>query len=222
MKNLLVSAGVAAAILGVGTINAPAQAFSVVLSGGGDTADENIKASIGLADLGDNLRFVVSLLPEDTTGNIGDLRGFFFDIIQDDQAFLDSLSIVNASQSISNVTFKKDNVINLGQDNNLNGRTSKKFDAGFSIGQQGIGGGDDIRSITFELASSSGALNLGLFNKSTRAGVRAQSVGPEGTSREGSAKLVGEVPTPALLPGLVGMAIAALRNKKEEDVEETA
>ncbi len=221
MKKALISAGIAAAaVLGTGALNAPAQAFSVNLSGGNNFGSNPIEVALDFTDLGDNLKIDVRIV-SDNTGNIADLRGFFFDLKRDDQAFLNTLSIINASAPISDVTFATNNVQNFGGGNNLNGGGTAAFDAGFSIGSSGIGN-DDIRSLSFELASSAGPLDLYIFNKQMRAGVRATSVGTEGSSREGSSKIVGEVPTPALLPGLVGMAVAALRNKKEQDAEETA
>ena len=102
-------------------------------------------------------------------------------------------------------------VNNVGVGNNMNGTSLAPFDFGVTIGNPGIGGGDDFRmaSITIQGPGITPA-------DFTEMGVRIQSVGTIGSGRGGSAKYVGSpVPLPATMillgSGLVGLA--GLRRK---------
>ncbi|MBD1918192.1 MULTISPECIES: PTPA-CTERM sorting domain-containing protein [Cyanophyceae] len=230
-RNFINSGMMLATVLGAAVVvaSAPAHAFSFTLEGSDNVGSNPLKVLVDITQLGGNIQYKVDILPEtvNSTNNIGDLRGFFFDVA--DESLLSLLKIVNSSRAIYNETFSANNVINLGQGVNFNPDPGKpavaRFDAGFRIGENGTGvkGADDIRSIMFEVARTDGlALSLSDFDRKVlRVGVRATSVGPEDGVRGGSSgKIVGEVPTPALLPGLIGLGVAALRKKQENEVAE--
>lgn len=113
---------------------------------------------------------------------VGDLRGLFFDF--NDPNLLSSLSVTGAQ--VSGSSFANDYVRNLGGGVNMNG--AGVFDAGISFGTAGIGY-DDIFSTSFILSSSSGPLELEMF-ENVEFGVRYTSVGTEDGAREDSLKLV--------------------------------
>jgi len=52
--------------------------------------------------------------------------------------------------------------------------------------------------------------------------IKLTTQGPGGTQNAFSATVVERVPSPALLPGLIGMGVAAFRRKQNEAVEENA
>ncbi len=224
--------------LGLAVAGTSAQAATIrsVLSENIGIDSAPVSVGVNLDKIGSSIKFTVEVLEEPTTGNIGDLLGFFFDIRDD--SLLSGLSITDelcttasgstfsnstgSSPCISNVTFSASNVINFGGGNNLN--PADPFDAGFTVGRAGLkGGADDIRNVMFTLTHSSTALSFDQFIKpDQRLGARLQSVGPEGGTRGGSGKVVGEVPTPAMLPGIVGIGLAAVRKRKRKAEVERA
>lgn len=119
-------------------------------------------------------------------GEVGDLRGLFFDF--NDASLLSSLSVDGAQ--VSGASFADDRVRNLGDGVNMNG--AGIFDAGVSFGTSGIGE-DDVFATSFTLSSSAGALDLSVFAK-VEFGVRYTSVGSGEGEREDSLKLVGYSP----------------------------
>ncbi len=114
---------------------------------------------------------------------IGDLRGLFFDLA--DKALVGSLST-----SAPNTGFSQglDSVDSVGGAN-MNGLLGSGggYDAGISIGTNGIGT-DDVRTYAFVLTSSKRALTLDDFANVDFA-ARLTSVGTFGGSREDSSKL---------------------------------
>jgi hypothetical protein len=137
--------------------------------------------------------------------NIADIRGVFFNIL--DNSLLQGLNITGA-----NVTrFATGSIDRLGQGNNIN--PGGPFEIGVEIGQQGLGGGDDIQSTMFTVAHSSQALTLAQFSNQDF-GLRLQSVGLPGSNRDGSSKLGGTAPgssQPVPEPGTIaGTALFAL------------
>jgi len=125
----------------------------------------------------------------DETLQQADLRGLFFDLGIDGQAFLDGLSVMGPD--VTDSQFETDSVKNLGNGANLNGAITKGgngFDAGVEFGTQGIGK-DDIDATTFVLKHDSTDLDISLLDN-MRFGVRYTSVGPEG-EREDSLKIAG-------------------------------
>ena len=210
---LLASSLVAAAGLALGSTSfSAAHAFSmtgdtVMFTLGGDDnfGDDPAEVKVTLEDLGNEIKFIVDVVPETLTGNIGDLGGLFFDIVDD--SLLPGLSVMGAD--VTGQEFDANNVINLGMGVNLNGDGNKNFDAGVKFGTPGIGG-DDIQSTMFVLKHDDD-VNLGLeLFKEQFFGARLTSVGPEGSGREGSSKLKGvpeipheDVPEPATVGALV-------------------
>jgi VCBS repeat-containing protein len=118
----------------------------------------------------------------------GDLRGFFFDIA--DENLIDTLAVTSASAGLTEFRQANDTVGDLGDGSNMDGLRGSDggYDAGIEIGTAGIGS-DDYRSFSFTLASSAGALTLEDF-ANVDFGVRLTSVGLVDGSRNGSAKLL--------------------------------
>jgi hypothetical protein len=113
--------------------------------------------------------------------------------------------------------FMTGDVLDLGQDSNLNGDgTPCPCDIGIEFGSLGIGT-DDIASSEFTLSHDTETLTIALFFDQW-AGIRVTSVGDYASSREDSAKLAGlfSVPepdtAPLLLLGLAGIALTRRRN----------
>lgn len=135
------------------------------------------------------------------TSGIGDLRGIFFDLVDD--GLLAGLTVMG-----DDVTgFMTGSVINLGGGNNLNGGgTPCPCDVGVDIGTPGIGS-DDIQSTVLVIGHDTMSLDLSDFAEQL-AGARLTSVG---AGRNGSSKLSGVVPEPGtaslLALGLGGLAI---------------
>lgn len=156
------------------------------------------------------------------SNTLADIRGIFFNI--KDDSLLSGLTV-----SGTDITAKQfgpaGKVGTVGSSsNNLNGGGSTKlFDAGFEIGKEGIGKGDDFQSTTFTLSHTQG-LTLDQFY-SQDFGVRLMSVG---SSRNDSSKLLGissvkptlpkKVPEPTTIVALGLFAVGALKltakNKK--------
>jgi hypothetical protein len=113
---------------------------------------------------------------------VGDLRGLFFDF--NDPSLLSSLSV--SGGDVSESSFANDYVRNLGDGVNMNG--VGVFDAGIAFGTAGISY-DDIFATSFILSSSSGPLDLEMF-ENVEFGVRYTSVGDADGAREDSLKLV--------------------------------
>lgn len=207
----------AAGIVALAPTNASAITM-FTLEGNDNFGSDPVKVKFTLEDLGDDIKFTVDVLPEDNTGNIGDLRGIFFDILDD--SLLPGLSVTGAD--VTNQVFSANNVINLGQGANLNGDGNKNFDAGVRFGTPGIGS-DDIRSTMFILDHVSQSLDLAMFDAQTF-GARLTSVGPEGSGRGGSSKIKGvppteppteKVPEPAAMAGLAVVALAGAIKRRQ-------
>ena len=137
----------------------------------------------------------------EVTGAIGDIRGVFFDFVND--ALLGGLSVTGEHLT----SYSIDSVRGQGPGNNLNGGGSPcPCDLGIEIGTPGIGV-DDIQATTLWITHADG-LDLAAFSGQD-VGVRLTSVG---SNREGSSKLGGVVPEPstaALLGmGLIGASLA--------------
>lgn len=126
----------------------------------------------------------------DATGEIGELRGFFFDV--GDDSLLDGMSVSGADVTGSN--FAANGVSDMGNGGNIHGDASDDgaFDGGVKLGSQGLGK-DDIQETSFVLSNDAG-LSINDF-AGQDIGLRLTSVGEEGSDdREDSLKLVGEVP----------------------------
>lgn len=220
MKNLfsnsITPSLVVAAGLAIASSFSPASAASVTFNVSSALSNDSTPASVNLtlddtAAGAGKVQFKVNVV---RNPNIADIRGVFFNIL--DNSLLRDLKITGA-----NVTqFAATGSINrLGQGNNIN--PGGPFEIGVEIGQQGLGGGDDIQSTMFTVAHSSQALTLAQFSNQSF-GLRLQSVGLPGSSREGSSKLGGKapgssqaVPEPGTIvaTGLFALGVRLLKKK---------
>jgi hypothetical protein len=143
----------------------------------------------------------------DTTGNIGDLVGFFADFDgftvgeqMTIEQILSSPATINGTSESSGGNFTlflddsgstTDGITDVSNNVNLNGEgVQRTYQLGVQIGTGGLGQGDDYQTVRFKLTGT--GLDISKFSK---VGVRLQSVGTPGSSRDGSSKLEG-IPTP--------------------------
>ncbi|PSN19886.1 hypothetical protein C7271_05015 [filamentous cyanobacterium CCP5] len=231
-RDLLPAAVAAAgAVLG-SSVFASAQAATFSLT---PFTGSQAEVSISLDELSDgNINVSVAANPDVA---LVDLRGIFFNVAN--PAILPQLNVINASPHIVDFKVKAGDLIEIGSKNNkvafqgepdLNpclagDRTG--CDGALLIGTSGIGK-DDVQSVNWTFTRRDGApLTLADF-EGMAWGVRATSVGPEG-SREGSSKLSGilsagpnptEVPEPAGAAALVSTAAAGivLRRRSKSSV----
>jgi len=122
-------------------------------------------------------------------GTVGDLRGLFFNF---NDAKMAGLSIQGDS-AVTDQQIAMNNVIDLGNGDNLKGLVKDKFDIGVEFGKEGIGHGDDVQSSSFTLSSTSGNLTLDDI-AGMQFGARVTSTGVTGGSRAGSEKIVTTAP----------------------------
>lgn len=166
---------------------------------------DDVSVRILLEEVGGDIVFTVSV--ED---GVGDLRGVFFNVSDDD--LLATLQV----SGVDVTGFETGAVSDLGEGANLNGGgTPCPCDVGVLLGSPGIGK-DDILETTFTLSDETLDLDLSLFYDQ-KIGVRVTSVGPDSDFREGSAKLGGVLPVPepttAFLVG-IGLACLGLRRTR--------
>ncbi len=145
-----------------------------------------VAVTLDAADDGD-VQFWLDVAPNAEFPNIGDLRGFFFNVA--DASLLGTLSYTGTD--ITDFIQAEDAVNNTGGGNNSNPYGS--FDLAVEIGTSGIGS-DDIQSTTFTLASSLRALTVADFLPESFAAeslfaVRLTSTGLVDGPREGSSKM---------------------------------
>lgn len=164
-----------------------------VQSGGGTTADalvipftgaNSLEAQVTVIEVDGNLVFTVEVFTNG--GDIGDIRGLFFDV--SDENLLNGLTA--SGYDVTDQRFEADSVVNLGNGVNVNGDVVLNlgaFDAGTELGTQGIGR-DDIRATTFQISHASQDLSLD-FLMSQDFALRLTSVGDENGSRDDSLKL---------------------------------
>ena len=127
---------------------------------------------------------------EDATGQVGDIRGLFFDL--QDPKLADGISVTG--DDVTDSMFSSDgSVSDLGNGANVSGGGRDGFDGGVEFGHQGLrGGNDDIQETVFTL-SHPGGQSLEDFAGSNFA-LRLTSVGEQGSDREESLKLEGQCP----------------------------
>ncbi len=154
------------------------------------TGPSGFDARVIVSELNGDLVFQVEVLTDG--GDIGDLRGLFFDIAND--GLLSGLSI--SGPDVTDSRIDANSVKDLGNGNNVKGEVASAagggFDVGVELGSQGMSG-DDIRSTTFTLSHPDG-LTVDQVQGGDMA-LRATSVGEEGGGRGGSLKLLGEEQT---------------------------
>lgn len=119
---------------------------------------------------------------------VGDLRGLFFDFTDSKVAGLKVTGDSTVSSQIA-----KNNVIDLGNGNNLKGAYKDAFDVGINFGREGIGQGDDIRSAKFVLSNAANNLTLDDIG-GMQFGARVTSTGASGGARSGSEKILAIAP----------------------------
>ncbi|MDJ0619255.1 MAG: PEP-CTERM sorting domain-containing protein [Calothrix sp. MO_192.B10] len=185
--------------------SAPTLITSCILATGGALVSSGLLSANAASISGSVSPFTgdpakVDLLVQDITGgvqvtatvdqsvSIADIRGIWFDI--SDNSLVGSLSI--AGSDVTQVQQIVNGVNNLGGGANLNGGgTFAPYDVGVEIGTPGIGA-NDIQSTMFTVLGA--GVNTSLF-ASENFGVRLTSVGAVGSSRSGSSKLQGTLPT---------------------------
>jgi len=134
---------------------------------------------------------VITLKVIDGT-NTGDLRGFYWSVegvtFGDDDGDFNENDIQDMGTPITDKAVRQDDVISFPKGNTMNGDgNDRMFDAGISIGNQGLkGGSDDYDEITFTVSGISTDNIVG------DVGIRVQSVGLLGGSRDGSSKIITE------------------------------
>jgi hypothetical protein len=247
MNKTLWSSSVAiAAITGVGLLSNPAQAFTLSTTLIGDPRLDNpdhlfVQVKIqGGASAGLNANealFTVNInSPEHDDVKLDE---FYFNLADSIKSFV-TFSDFSPVSAVGNNTWEV-----YSPANNANGSGGADFHFGVRKAQKG--GRPDQRTpdvtnsvnLTFKLISSAGALKAGDFLDapfsasndallgSGQLGAHLQALTvnsttcPEGGCSD-SGFVIGEVPTPALLPGLLGLGVAALRKKQQGSVEEEA
>lgn len=149
--------------------------------------------------------FKVTVQLDPISPNVGDITGVFFDVSLD----LEITDVIDRTVPDTDFEVVKDGPLtNAGSGSNLNGSGTEDFNIAIRYG--GVGGDDyDLQSVVFEVSTLGGTLSLSDW---TRIGVRSQTVGPEGGSRNGSAKdvsttfvTVAEDTVPAPEPGSLAL-----------------
>ena len=150
------------------------------------TGPGDLEAEVIAQELDGDLVISVAVLTEG--GDIGDIRGLFFDVA--DESLLSGLEATGAD--VTRDRFRADRVDTLGKGANIKGAVVKelgKFDGGVRIGTPGAGK-DDVRATTFILSHVTEDLTLDLLSGQDM-GLRLTSVGADGGHRGGSLKLGG-------------------------------
>lgn len=199
----------------------PAQATMISYDLKSFTGDPmEMTLTINDTSLGGYLRFDLAV-DASTTGNIGDLRGFFFNI----DPFAPALAPSDFfGTHLTQVLISDDSLASAGSGNTI--VPAGLFDVGIEFGTPGITP-DDIQSASFYMSTKGGAITLdSLTSEADDMGfffaARFTSVGIEGSEREGSSKisLLGAgspVPEPStmILLGTGMMGIVGLMRKRK-------
>ncbi|EEX13109.1 outer membrane adhesin-like protein [Citreicella sp. SE45] len=128
------------------------------------------------------IEFTLEVLPGDE-GEVGDIRGLFFNLNDDSK-------LMNSSAFGVDVTdYQAGDVIDLGHGANMHG-AADPYDAGVEFGGPGIGKTKgDVQLTSFTLSNEAGDLTLDDIAQ-VEFGVRVTSIGAPGGGRGGSAKMV--------------------------------
>jgi hypothetical protein len=132
----------------------------------------------------------------DPSPSVGDINGFFLNV--GNESLLPGLAVTGADVTL--LVKAANAVTSAGPGNNVNGEGVGPFDVGVRIGSPGVGE-DDIQSTSFVLSHGGVALTNELFAGATTGdgdlfALRLTSVGPAGSSRNGSSKLTVAGPPP--------------------------
>ncbi len=156
----------------------------------------------------------VQVLPETNTGNIGDITGIFFNL--SDEITESDITVTTGGSIID----FENNTQNLGEGVNLNGGGSDNpgsFDVGLQFSGFSV---DDIQLVEFTIdLSDFDTLTLDDFDGF---GLRLQSVGVDGSDRNGSSKMSvsSTVPEPATVVllgiGILGLAGGEIRRRRKK------
>jgi len=176
------------AVLFVATFRNPAQATIISYNLESFTGDP-MEMTLTINDsLPGSLRFDLAIADPNTTGNIGDLRGFFFNI----DPFAPTLTSFDFfGANLTQVLISKDSLNSAGGGNTV--APAGLFDVGIEFGTPGIGT-DDIQSTFFYMSTRGGAITLDSLTSETDDkgfffASRFTSVGPVGSDRDGSSKI---------------------------------
>lgn len=161
----------------------------------GDPASATVTFDDGISP--GSVRVTVTVNP---TPAIGDINGFFLNV--GTESLLPGLSV--SSPDVTLVVKSANAVTSAGLGNNVNGEGVGPFDVGVRIGSPGIGK-DDIQTTSFVLSHEGVVLTNDLFTGATTEdgdvfALRLTSVGPAGSSRNGSSKLTNDTPPPTEEP----------------------
>ncbi len=185
-------------------------AHAVVITLDSNLTGSDSEVQVTVNEVSGDLEFTVEVISTNT-GNVGDLRGLFFQIA--DQSFSHDLSA--SGIDVTGQDYEENDVVNLGSGvfvSPLGG-----YDFGVVFGTSGIGT-DDIGMTTFTLTDYYNVdLTLdGFFDFGPNfMAARLTSVGPTAGSRDGSSKTTGDGPDPSIVPepttlALMGLGLAGL------------
>lgn len=133
------------------------------------------------------LQFTV--VADETTNAVPDLRGLFFDINEGKMAGL----TVSGDSAVTGSRVAEDSVLDLGHGTNMNGKTNDGFDIGIEFGTAGRGR-EAVGDVSFTISNAAGDLTLDDIAHQ-RFGARLDGVGGGTGPRDGGAtKLLGTAP----------------------------
>lgn len=154
--------------------------------------------------------------------NSGSTQSFIGDFYFDDNGLLANPNLTaGLPQNSGDVNFKVPNgKFNFPQGN----KVSFNADFGFRADspgseKQGIDLGE-MYAVVFD--GSYNNVITALQNGNLRVGIHVQGIGGDGGPSDSFVNNPTPVPTPALLPGLIGMGVAALRKRKQQEAKATA
>jgi hypothetical protein len=167
-------------------MNAAVLTYNPVEVTGGQTV--NIVFEFDDAAVADAIQGTVSIVPDASDPDIGDLRGIYFNLINlpmgvTNQDVLDAISGADITDFRTGDQLQGDAAIT----------PIAAMDIALEIGTSGIGMGDDFLSTTFLIDQTLLASPLTLDNFAEVA-VRVTSIGPPGGARSGSGKFLDEEP----------------------------